>query len=160
MHVQTPKQERFPKHFHPEGRASYCVYLLVCRLRHPCGTIRLVMKRLFAILLMLILPLQWSYAAVADYCQHEEVVAAQDHFGHHAHKHVEHVEKSPDDKAKKISFGDIDCPNCQHSTSFAIHDLPAATIPHASVAPITFLIQSIPHRSPDNPFRPPLAVRS
>ena len=114
------------------------------------------MKRIFAILLMLLLPLQWSYAAVADYCQHEEVVAAQDHIGHHAHKHVD---KTPDDKAKKISFGDIDCPNCQHSTSFAILDLPVATLPHVSVTPITFLSRSIPYRSPDNPFRPPLAAR-
>ena len=114
------------------------------------------MKHFFAILLLLMLPLQWSYAAVAEYCQHEEVVASQNHVGHHAHKHVD---KTPDDKAKKISFGDLDCPSCQHSTAVAILDLPPAPIPHASVAPIIFLSQSIPHRSPDNPFRPPLATR-
>ena len=117
------------------------------------------MKHFFAILLLLMLPLQWSFAAVAEYCQHEELVTAQDHVGHHAHKHVERVNKSPDDKAKKISFGDLDCPSCQHSTAVAILDLPRATLPHASVAPIIFLSQSIPHRSPDNPFRPPLATR-
>ena len=117
------------------------------------------MKRFFAILLMLMLPLQWSFAAVAEYCQHEEVASAQDHVGHHAHKHIEHVEQTPDDKAKKLSFGDLDCPSCQHSTSFVILDLPAATVQHGTVGPISLLSQSIPHRSPDNPFRPPLAAR-
>lgn len=114
------------------------------------------MKRFFAVLLMLMLPLQWSYAAVAEYCQHEEAATAQNHIGHHAHKHID---KTPDDKVKKISFGDLDCPSCQHSTAVAIPGLPAATLPHASVVPIIFLSQSIPQRSPDNPFRPPLAIR-
>ena len=113
------------------------------------------MKRFFAILLMLMLPLQWSYAAVADYCQHEELVAAQDHVGHHAHKHVERVDQTPDDKAKKLSFGDLDCPTCQHSTSFVNLKLAAAAVPNGTVAPISFLSQSIPQRSPDNPYRPP-----
>ena len=117
------------------------------------------MKRFFAILLMLMLPLQWSYAAVAEYCQHEEGVIAQNHIGHHVHEHVEHADKTPDDKAKKFGFGDLDCPSCQHSTTFVILDLPAAALPHASVSPIVFLSQSIPYRSPDNPFRPPLAAR-
>jgi hypothetical protein len=109
-----------------------------------------------ALLILLVLPLQWSYAAVADYCQHEEVAAAQNHVGHHAHKHTD---KAPEDKGKKASFGDLDCPNCQHSTPVAMMQLPATPVPHFSTAPIIFLSQSIPHRSPDNPFRPPLAIR-
>ena len=114
------------------------------------------MRRFIALLILCLLPLQWSYAVVADYCQHEEAASAQNHIGHHAHKHID---ATPDDKVKKISFGDLDCPSCQHSTAFAILDLPAAKIPHASVAPIVFLSQSIPQRSPDNPFRPPLKAR-
>ena len=114
------------------------------------------MRRFVAILILCVLPLQWSYAAVAEYCQHEEVVSAQDHVGHHAHKHVD---KTSDHKTKKVSFGDLDCPSCQHSTTFTIIDLPAAPTPCASVAPIIFLSQSIPQRSPDNPFRPPLPAR-
>lgn len=39
------------------------------------------MKRWLFILLMLALPLQLSFAAVASYCGHEEGAAAQ-HFGH------------------------------------------------------------------------------
>jgi hypothetical protein len=46
------------------------------------------MRRLIAIFVLVFLPLQWSYAAVADYCQHEETRSAQKHVGHHAHKHV------------------------------------------------------------------------
>ncbi len=116
----------------------------------------LPMRRFFALLILLVLPLQWSYAAVGDYCQHEALVAAQKHVGHHAHKHVD---KSPEDKLKKVSFGDLDCPSCQHSTPAALPQLPTTPVPHFSAAPIIFLSQSIPHRSPDNPFRPPLAIR-
>ncbi len=43
------------------------------------------MKRLLFLLLIL-LPLQWSAAAVASYCQHETGMAAK-HTGHHNHKH-------------------------------------------------------------------------
>lgn len=116
----------------------------------------ILMRRFFALLILFVLPLQWSYAAVADYCQHEEVVAAQNHVGHHEHKHID---KTPEDKSKKASFGDLDCPSCQHSTPAAMMYLPVSLVPDFSTAPIVFLNHSIPHRSPDNPFRPPLAIR-
>lgn len=46
------------------------------------------MRRLAVFLLLLALPLQYSWAAVGAYCQHEEN-AAEWHFGHHVHKHIE-----------------------------------------------------------------------
>ncbi|MDR2032178.1 MAG: DUF2946 family protein [Azoarcus sp.] len=42
------------------------------------------MRRLFAILFLICLPLQLGWASAAAYCQHEYGVAA-DHFGHHGH---------------------------------------------------------------------------
>jgi hypothetical protein len=42
------------------------------------------MRRWFAVLLLVLLPLQFSWAAVADYCGHETDAAA-DHLGHHDH---------------------------------------------------------------------------
>lgn len=118
------------------------------------------MQRFFALLILMVLPLQWSYAAIADYCQHEEVVAAQNHIGHHEHQHIDKNERAtPDDKTKKVSFADLDCPSCQHSTPVAMMQLPTISSPHFSTAPIIFLSESIPYRSPDNPFRPPLAIR-
>jgi Zn ribbon nucleic-acid-binding protein len=114
------------------------------------------MRYFFVLLILFVLPLQWSYAAVANYCQHEEVGAAQNHMGHHAHQHAD---KTIEDKGKKATFADLDCPNCQHSTSAAMMmQLPTIPVPHFSAVPCIFRNQSIPHRSPDNPFRPPLAI--
>ena len=90
---------------------------------------------------------------MAEYCQHEEAVAAQHHVGHHVH---DHVDKTHDGKDKKSGLGDLDCPACHHSTGAAILHVPAETVPHVSVEPVFFHFQRIPNRSPDNPFRPPL----
>lgn len=53
------------------------------------------MLRLFAAFLLVLLPLQFSWAAVAVYCGHEsghesghETGPAQAHFGHHVHEHA------------------------------------------------------------------------
>jgi hypothetical protein len=42
------------------------------------------MRKLFSILLLFALTLSWATAAVAVYCKHETVPAAQQHIGHHA----------------------------------------------------------------------------
>lgn len=42
------------------------------------------MRRRLAIVLLALLPLQFSWAAVASYCGHE-TQAATGHFGHHGH---------------------------------------------------------------------------
>ena len=112
------------------------------------------MRRLIALLILCLLPLQWSYAAVAEYCQHEEEVAAQNHFGHHTHKHVDKSGEGKDQK--KNGIGDWDCPSCQHSTAVAIPAVSAAPLPNNTSAPVFLLHQRFPDRSPDNPFRPPL----
>ncbi|NBQ10090.1 MAG: hypothetical protein EBU47_11360 [Betaproteobacteria bacterium] len=44
------------------------------------------MKKFLAIFLLVLLPLQFSWAAVAGYCQHEAGVTAN-HPGHHTHDH-------------------------------------------------------------------------
>jgi hypothetical protein len=43
-------------------------------------------RRFLAIVLLALLPLQFSWAAVASYCGHEEQAGAT-HFGHHEHQH-------------------------------------------------------------------------
>ncbi|TWI66423.1 hypothetical protein IP91_02237 [Pseudoduganella lurida] len=42
------------------------------------------MKRLFLILLLALLPLQYAWAAAAAYCDHE--AGKRSHFGHHSHQ--------------------------------------------------------------------------
>ncbi len=62
---------------------------------------------LLLVALLLSVPLQYSWAALGAYCEHEEN-AAQWHFGHHVHIH------SKDDQgpAKPLSHGD--CASCQY----------------------------------------------
>ena len=43
------------------------------------------MRRLFLILLLAILPVQYVWSAAAAYCGHEQ--EKTQHFGHHAHEH-------------------------------------------------------------------------
>jgi hypothetical protein len=49
------------------------------------------MRRLIAILLMIVLPLQLSWAVAATYCQDEQDPGAQ-HFGHHVHSHQDRAD--------------------------------------------------------------------
>lgn len=74
------------------------------------------MKRYFLIFLLVLLPLQFSWAIAGAYCAHEE--AGAPHFGHHVH---EHEEIKDDDKheAKKIQ-ADTDCDYCHHVPTSAI----------------------------------------
>jgi len=52
------------------------------------------MRRLLTILLLLVLPLQFSWAAAAAYCQHGGASDRQAHMGHHEHRHV--ADSAPD----------------------------------------------------------------
>ncbi|MFN0316358.1 MAG: hypothetical protein ACKVQA_15135 [Burkholderiales bacterium] len=73
------------------------------------------MKRLL-VLLLILLPLQWSAAAVAGYCQHETGVAAK-HTGHHNHKHDGSAnEKTPQPSAQTHN----DCGMCHLSCGGAV----------------------------------------
>jgi len=46
-----------------------------------------MMRRWIAVFMLMLLPLQFSWAAVASYCQHESSPATAQHVGHHEHKH-------------------------------------------------------------------------
>jgi hypothetical protein len=54
----------------------------------------LPVRRFLAIVLLALLPLQFSWAAVASYCGHETQGAG--HFGHHDHDHAHHAGASSD----------------------------------------------------------------
>lgn len=88
------------------------------------------MRRWIAILLMIVLPLQLSWAVAANYCQDEQVAGAQ-HFGHHVHLQHDGV-----DAGKNLAKGkqqvDRDC-GCSghlcgaHLLPTAIGTLPGVT---------------------------------
>lgn len=72
----------------------------------PCLIIQVMIRRAILILLMLVLPIQASWAVAVGFCQHEQGVAAS-HFGHHDHQHDD---ASGDDVSGKYSSQvDRDC---------------------------------------------------
>jgi len=89
----------------------------------------LVMRRWLAILLLVFLPFQFSWAAVAGYCQHETGAAAQ-HFGHHEHQHHSDDAGSADSTdAKALSGGiDSDCLACHASCVAALTSVVATPL--------------------------------
>lgn len=86
------------------------------------------MRRYLIIFLLLLLPFQFSWAAVASYCLHETESSTQ-HIGHHAVDAGNTQDQTPD---KKLSEGgDADCSFCHFSCSKPMNPLatwaPAAT---------------------------------
>jgi len=84
--------------------------------------------RLILVCLLVVLPLQWSWATVARVCQHEVEVS---HFGHHQHEHAadegdEAITAADDTAADTALQAHPDCSGCQGMG--AIH-LPAALPP-------------------------------
>ena len=67
------------------------------------------MQRFLVLILLCLLPLQISWAAVANYCEHEQDKAAQ-HFGHHDDEHKAFSAKSdPDKQPGKFDLGQDHC---------------------------------------------------
>jgi hypothetical protein len=74
------------------------------------------MRRWFAILLLVCLPLQFSWAAVASYCGHG-TEASVDHFGHHDHEGHGHSIRDLDADQKVQPDGaaaDVSVSDCGH----------------------------------------------
>lgn len=77
------------------------------------------MRRWLSILLLVMLPFQFSWAAAASYCQHETGRLAS-HFGHHEHQHQHQHEgakvKSSNaergEAVNKLGALDDDCALC------------------------------------------------
>lgn len=116
------------------------------------------MRRLFTILLLALLPLQFSWAAVGVYCWHETGEAAR-HFGHHDHQHKGN--SCHGDKAPEASGGiDIDNDVCHSVTAAVIQTDYALALPvrtSALVFDYRFSPNSSPHYPPERPNWVPLA---
>lgn len=112
------------------------------------------MRRIIFIVLLAILPVQFSWAAASAYCHHESGAGAK-HFGHHEHQHKAGPDgASKDKKASSSGQADNDCGTCQFSAAQAI---PAATaeIPAPSTEPQQFACASTYRtRIPSGPERP------
>lgn len=97
------------------------------------------MRRWFFVFLLVLMPLQFSWAALAAYCEHESGAQAQ-HLGHHEHEHEkkhqhpqhpEPVNDAPDDATKAKPSAVLDVHDC-HSHCQCMADLPlSSTTPWA-----------------------------
>lgn len=114
-----------------------------------------LMRRFLAILVLFVLPLQWSFAAVAEYCQHETAPAAQSHLGHHGKQTVDRSAEPGKDKSGVPS--DFDCPMCHHLCASAVIVDASTSIAEMGGSPQFQLHDSFPQHPPETPFRPPLA---
>jgi hypothetical protein len=74
------------------------------------------MKKILLILLLFVIPFQFSWAAAAVYCQHE--AGSSSHFGHHSHQHKvqdqdqNKAKDSKTDAAKSLEKYHGDCESC------------------------------------------------
>ncbi|MFT3758232.1 hypothetical protein [Thauera sp.] len=88
------------------------------------------MRRWLSILFLLMLPLQFSWAAVSAYCQHETGAAA-DHLGHHAHSH----QAGADETAGGEGSGfDPDCGFCHAGSCTTVLSADLSVVPASIVA--------------------------
>lgn len=87
------------------------------------------MCRVFAIVLVCLLPLQFSWAVAAPYCGHEAVAAQARHLGHHEHQHLADAPADGEHgAAAKQAAGaiDADCGQC-HGTGAGL-PVPAVAV--------------------------------
>lgn len=94
------------------------------------------MRRVIAIFLLLLMPVQFAFAAAAPYCALEKV-ETQVHFGHH--EHGDNVIPVPDDR-KSDSTSPDDCGICH---------LASAQTPASAASTGVVRQAALPHPLPD-----------
>jgi len=106
------------------------------------------MRRWLAVFLLLLLPLQFSWAAVASYCAHEGD-AGGGHFGHHDHGGHGHgiaglADEAVDDEAvtdegeagaASSAEADIDCGHCHGHCAGIVQIVPGSEAQASASAP-------------------------
>jgi hypothetical protein len=120
------------------------------------------MRRLLSILLLVLLPLQFSWAAVAPYCGHEAAPEVQ-HVGHHAHEHHADVPAVPVAQAEVGEQAaaeatpwmvDLDCAQCHANGAVASGTDDGLRADHRSVHPspqVALMVSGHPQSRPDRP---------
>ena len=116
------------------------------------------MRKLVAILLLSLLSLQTSWAAVAGYCQHEQGASAR-HLGHHDHQHQTHKAETANPIHKTALPGamaaDADCGLCQAGFLTALMIDPVLPVASFNVGGLAEPVSLRPSSAPlDLPERP------
>ena len=112
------------------------------------------MRRFLVLIMLCLLPLQTSWAMVADYCGHEQDNAAQ-HFGHHDDEHQASSSGTLDDSTGP----EQDNPNSSHDHSHLSSFLGVLSVYTLSICvPLQFSLhcddQSYSFLAADKPARP------
>lgn len=97
------------------------------------------MRRALTVFLLLILPLQLSWAVTAAYCQHEGSAQISGHMGHHEHQHPQDQDDASGSVAKKGASekkASTDKPQCVDDDCAYCHlaGLKTVTVPAIVVA--------------------------
>jgi hypothetical protein len=116
-------------------------------------------RRFLAIFLLVMLPFQFSWAAVASYCGHKAQGAG--HFGHHEHQHhadagpnAEPVADADNQGDKAAGAMDLDCGHC-HGTCGVMLTLPLGLPGALSTAPPSATVEETGGaHAPTRPERP------
>jgi len=110
------------------------------------------MRRILLIFLMLIFPLQASWAAVSSYCQHESGLKAK-HFGHHEHQHQSKASDPVKEKSKLVV--DNDCAACHlYSAGTISNSISTTFLSRAEAEPVSSHIEFSSVLRPERPERP------
>jgi hypothetical protein len=111
-------------------------------------------KKIFLILMLALLPLQFSWAAVAVYCQHEQ--EASTHFGHHSHEHEADATAQIDDSSDEGALAkvDADCAVCHISAQPSFLNSPPIVTPPQVATHATQLQTDYSSHIPEGPQKP------
>lgn len=117
-------------------------------------TVKMIfMKRCLIIFALVLLPLQFSWAAVSGYCQHETGVTAK-HFGHHSHNHQSFDPQESSNEPVKLSSLDQDCAVCHFGCAVALlGNLTTSAVVSADTLYFLFFDRDLPTLS-ERPDRP------
>jgi hypothetical protein len=121
------------------------------------------MSRWVVALMLVLLPLQFSWAAVASYCQHERSTSTTivQHVGHHEHQHkADGATGKSVVVEKNLDKFDPDCSSC-HGLGLGALFLPDAKLPvfrgNEMNAPALSALAGVSPIPPDRPQWPFLA---
>ena len=112
------------------------------------------MRRWFAVLLLMLLPLQAVWAAAPPYSAHEEDPAAM-HVGHHAHSHQDAQQdaQQEDDSSEATAGSHADCHVC-HGAGAVVSTQQADASHGAYRGPLPMWVKALPAPPVFTPDRP------
>jgi len=102
--------------------------------------------------LMVLMPLQFSWAATGQYCQHEKDISSK-HLGHHVHQHPSPDRTDSNGDLGSVQVTDADCGTCHAGCSIA---LPKSEDTGSNQSKLVFAAHP---RDPSNPVPPDIPDR-